>query len=101
VNVKPLLVGVTVYEPFARPVKVYPPEASAVTVAVAAPVNATVAPGPPAPLIVPEIVKVPVVLKFAVPFAPLTVTAWFAGVNVKPVLVGVTVYEPFAMPEKA
>jgi hypothetical protein len=38
--------------------------------------------------------------KFAVAFAPLTVTAWFAGVNVKPVLVGVTVYEPFAMPEK-
>jgi hypothetical protein len=29
--------------------------------------------------------------KFAVAFAPLTVTAWFAGVNVKPVLVGVTV----------
>jgi hypothetical protein len=38
--------------------------------------------------------------KFAVAFAPLTVTAWFAGVNVKPVLVGVTVYEPFAMLEK-
>jgi hypothetical protein len=38
--------------------------------------------------------------KFAVALAPLTVTGWFAGVNVKPVLLGVTVYEPFAMPEK-
>jgi hypothetical protein len=38
--------------------------------------------------------------KFAVAFAPLTVTAWLAGVKVKPALVGVTVYEPFAIPEK-
>jgi hypothetical protein len=54
----PLLLGVTVYEPFANPVKVYTPEVFAVTVAVAAPVNRTVAPEPPAPLIVPLIVKV-------------------------------------------
>jgi hypothetical protein len=58
VNAKPVLVGVTVYEPFARPEKVYAPDVSAVTDAVAAPVSATVAPGPPAPLIVPEIVNV-------------------------------------------
>jgi hypothetical protein len=32
-----------------------------------------------------------VLVKFAVALAPLTVTAWFAGVNVKPVLLGVTV----------
>jgi hypothetical protein len=60
VKVKPVLLGVTVYEPFAMPEKVYAPEVSAVADAVAAPVNATVAPGPPAPLIVPEIVKVEV-----------------------------------------
>jgi hypothetical protein len=61
-----------------------------------------VAPGPPVPLIVPLIVKVGCAAdeKFAVAFAPLTVTAWLAGVNVKPALVGVTVYEPFAIPEK-
>jgi hypothetical protein len=67
----------------------------AVVVAVADPVSFTVAPLPPAPLIVPEIVKVCAELKFAVLFAPLTVTAVLAGVIAKPVLVGVTVYEPF------
>ena len=43
--------------------------------AVAAPVNFTVAPDPPPPLIVPVIVKVCAELKFAVAFAPFTVTA--------------------------
>jgi hypothetical protein len=70
----------------------------AVTVAVAVPVNVTVAPDPPAPLIVPLIVKTGAELKFAVAFAPFTVTAWLVGVNVKPVFVGVTVYEPFGTP---
>jgi hypothetical protein len=50
---------------------------------------------------VPVIVKVCATeLKFAVAFAPLTVTVWLPGVKTKPVLVGVTVYEPFATPVK-
>jgi hypothetical protein len=45
---------------------------------------------------VPVIVKVCATeLKFAVAFAPLTVIAWFTGVKIKPVLAGVTVYDPF------
>jgi hypothetical protein len=40
------------------------------------------------------------VLKFAVAFAPLTVMAWLGGMKVNPALVGVTVYGPFAIPEK-
>lgn len=67
----------------------------AVTVDVDVPVNFTVAPLPPVPLMVPVIVKVCAELKFAVLLAPLTVTAWLAGVKTKPALVGVTVYEPF------
>ena len=68
----------------------YAPEAFAVTVAVAAPVNCTVAPLPPVPLMVPLIVNVSVA-KFAVAFALLIVTAALAGVKLKPVLLGVTV----------
>ena len=99
INVRPDFVGVTVYDPFCTPVNVYTPEEFAVTVAVAVPVNFTVAPDPPAPLIVPVIVKVCTAeLKFAVAFAPFTVTAWLVGVKVKPVFVGVTVYEPFVTP---
>jgi hypothetical protein len=38
-----------------------------------------------------------VAVKFIAPaLAPLTVTARFIGVNVKPVFAGVTVYVPFA-----
>ena len=86
------MLGVTVYEPFARPVKLYAPEVFAVTVAVAAPVSVTVAPDPPLPLIVPVMLNACAVdEKLAVPFAPFTVTAWLAGVKLKPVLVGVTV----------
>ena len=71
----------------------------AVTVAVAAPVSLTVAPDPPAPLMVPVIVKVCTAeVKLAVALAPLTVIVWLAGVKVKPVFVGVTVYEPFVTP---
>ena len=33
-----------------------------------------------------------------VAFAPLTVTAWLAGLNVYPLSVGVTVYDPFTNP---
>jgi hypothetical protein len=69
-------------------------------VAVAAPVKLTVAPDPPAPLIVPLMVKTCAELKFAVLFAPLIVTAWLAGVIINPVLLGVTVYEPLAKPLK-
>ena len=67
------------------------PEASAVTVALAAPLNVTVAPLPP--VIVPEMLQVSAVaVKFtAVVFAPLKVTARLAGLSVKPALLGVTV----------
>ena len=66
------------------------PVVLAVVDAVDVPVNRTVAPFPPVPLIVPLIVYV-TVAKFAVAFALLIVTARLAGVNVKPVLLGVTV----------
>ena len=67
------------------------PEASAVAVALAAPLKVTVAPLPP--VIVPEMLQViAVAVKFtAVAFAPLIVTAWLAGLMVKPALMGVTV----------
>jgi len=66
-------------------------------VAVAAPLKATVAEAPP--VSVPDILHtaVAVAVKFIpVIFAPFTVTLRFAGVNVKPALVGVTVYVPLA-----
>ena len=67
------------------------PEASAVAVALAAPLNATVAPLPP--VIVPEMLQViTVAVKFtAVTLAPEIVTVWLAGLMVKPLLLGVTV----------
>jgi hypothetical protein len=46
-KVYPVLLGVTAYVPFARPVNAYAPELSVVVVAVAAPLSATVAPLPP------------------------------------------------------
>ena len=80
----------------ARPVNVYAPDVFAVTVAVEAPVNATVAPLPPEPLIVPEIenvcVETAVETKFMpVTFAVVTAAAKEAGLNVKPVWLTVTV----------
>jgi hypothetical protein len=63
----------------------------AVTLAVFAPVRFTVAPEPPAPLIVPLNVNVCAEVKFAVALAPLIVTAWLVGVITKPTFVGVTV----------
>ena len=67
------------------------PELSAVVAALAAPLSVTVAPLPP--VIVPEMLKVcVVVVKFTpVTFALLIVTALFAGVNVNPDLLGVMV----------
>ena len=74
----PDLLGVIVYEPAVSPLKVNVPVELAVTVAVAAPVSFTVAPEPP--LMVPEMEKVCTAdVKFAVAFAPLTVTVWLAG----------------------
>jgi hypothetical protein len=87
-------------------VKVYAPEPFAVVVALEAPLNVTVAPDPPAVgLIVPEIenvaggVAVAVKFKF-VTLAEAIVVACDPGVNVKPVLLGVTVYAPLASPVK-
>ena len=67
------------------------PEASAVAVALAAPLNVTVAPLPA--VIVPEILQViTAAVKFtAVTLALLMVTGWLAGLMVKPLLLGVTV----------
>jgi hypothetical protein len=67
--------GVTVYDPFANPVKVYAPEVFAV-VAVDVPVSAIVAPLPEAPTL-PVMVQVcSVAVKFGtVTLAPLTVAA--------------------------
>ncbi len=71
-----------------------------------APLNVTVAPDPPAVgLIVPEMENVgagaAVAVKFKFEtFAEAIVVACDPGVNVKPVLLGVTVYAPFASPVK-
>jgi hypothetical protein len=95
VNVKPAFYGVTVYEPFARPVNVKFPEASAVVLALAAPLSVSVVPVPfAAGLTVPEMLQfaIGVAVKLtAVTFAPLTVTGWLVGLKVKPVFDGVTV----------
>jgi hypothetical protein len=72
----------------------------AVVVAVDFPVSAIVAPLPELPTL-PVIVQVCVAVAVKVPavtFAPLTVTATLVGLNVYPLLVGVTVYAPFANP---
>lgn len=75
----PDLLGVTVYDPAGRPENVNAPEESAVTVAVAAPVNLTVAPEPL--LTVPDMEKVCTIeVKFAEVLAPFTVTALLVGV---------------------
>ena len=67
------------------------PEASAVTVALEAPLKATVAPLPP--VIVPEMLQViAVAVKFtAVTLALLIVTGLLVGLMVNPLLLGVTV----------
>src|SRR5712671_2086300 len=55
-NVKPLLLGITAYDPLSRPLNVNAPEPLAVVVAVAAPPRLTVEPAPLAcGVIVPEI----------------------------------------------
>jgi hypothetical protein len=73
------------------------PELSAVVVAVEAPPRVTVAALPAvAGLIDPEIVQLADAAVKLIPLASLVVrlTCWLAGLNVKPVLLGVTVYEP-------
>jgi hypothetical protein len=78
----------------------------AVVVALLAPPSVTVAPDPfAAGLMVPEMVYVvggtADAVKFApVTLAPLTVTSRLDGLNVNPLLAGVTVYEPLAKPVK-
>jgi hypothetical protein len=69
--------------------------------AVDVPVSAIVAPLPEVPTL-PVIVHVcAVAVKVAaVTFAPLTVTATLTGLNVYPLRLGVTVYDPFANPVK-
>jgi hypothetical protein len=82
-------------------VNVYTPKLSAVLIALAVPLSATVAPLPPAVgLIVPETVKVCAVsVKFTpVTLLPLIAVLWLLGVNVKPVRLGATVYVPFGSP---
>ena len=82
------MLGVTAYVPLAKPLNVYAPELFAVVVALAAPLNVTVAPLPPAAgVIVPEILYVAIevaVKLMPVTLAPLTVALWLAGLKVKP-----------------
>jgi hypothetical protein len=91
-NVYSLRLGVTVYDPLARPVNVKLPAALAVVVAFDFPVSAIVAPLPevPTPPVIVQVCAVAVKVA-AVTFAPLTVTATLVGLNVYPLLVGVTV----------
>jgi hypothetical protein len=73
------------------------PELFAVVVALAAPLNVTVAPFPPAAgLIVPEMLYVGLTCWVAVKLTPVTVapdtvTFWLVGLNVYPVRLGVSV----------
>ena len=89
-----------VYDPFVRPENVYAPEALAVVVAVEVPVSAMVAPLPavPTPPVMVQVCAVAVKVA-AVTFAPLTVTATLTGLKLKPVKLGVMVYDPFVRPE--
>jgi hypothetical protein len=79
----------------ANPVNVKFPDASAVVVPLAVPLNVSVVPLPlAAGLTVPEMLHVGtgVAVKLtAVTFAPLTVTGALVGLKVKPVFDGVTV----------
>ena len=79
------------------------PLPSAVAVMLEAPLRFTVAPAPPTPLIVPEMLYVATVApKFTpVTLAELTVTTWLTGLKAKPLAEGVTVYEPFSSPANA
>ena len=94
-KVKPVFDGVTVYDPLLRPLNVKLPEASAVVLPLAVPLSVSVVPVPlAAGLTVPEMLHVGIAVAVkltAVTFAPLTVTGWLVGENVKPALDGVTV----------
>jgi len=93
-NANPVLFGVIVYEPFAKPVKLKLPELSAVAVPLDVPLRVNNVPVPDADgLTVPEILHVCAVAVKATPvvLAPLIVTAWLVGLNVNPALLGVTV----------
>jgi hypothetical protein len=73
----------------------------AIVVAVDVPVRAIVAPLPEVPTL-PVIVHVCAVAvkAAAVTFAPLTVTAALTGLNVYPLKLGVSVYDPSTKPVK-
>src|SRR5271168_2397814 len=98
-KLKPLKLGVMVYDPFASPENVYAPASLAVVVAVDAPDSAIVAPlpGVPTPPVIVQVCAVAVKLA-AVTFAPLTVTATLAGLKLKTLKLGVMVSDPFASP---
>jgi hypothetical protein len=102
-KVKPVLLGVIVYGPFASPEKLKLPDASAVVVALLVPLSVTVVPLPADEgLTVPERLQVWAVAVKVTPltFAPLTVTARDKGLKLNPALLGVTVYGPLLSPEK-
>jgi hypothetical protein len=95
-KVNPLWLGVTAYAPLANPLKVKTPDVFAVAVWLAAPLRVNVVPDPPVPPTVPVIVNVCGVVAVEVKFAPVMfavviVSASEAGLNVKPVWLGVTV----------
>ena len=77
--------GVIAYVPLAKPLKEYLPELSAIVLALAAPLSATVAPPPPeVGVIVPEMLKVCAVAAKFIPvtLAPLTVAPRLLGLKV-------------------
>ncbi len=82
--------------PLAKPVKVKTPDAFAVVVALAVPLRLSVVPEAPEPLTVPVMEKVCGAVAVAVKLAPVMlaveiVSGSEAGLNVKPVWLGVTV----------
>ena len=102
-KVNPVLLGVTVYAPFASPEKLKLPDALAVVVALLVPLSVMVAPLPAdAGLIVPERLQVcAATAKFTpVTFARFMFADCDKGVKLKPALPGVTVYGPLPSPEK-
>ena len=82
VKMKPVLDGVTVYEPLGSVLKENAPAPSAIAVALVGPVSVSVVPLPLAAGVTVPVIVTACAVKFTpVTFAPATVIAWAAGVN--------------------
>ena len=77
--------------PSGNPLKVNVPVESVVNVADTGPTSPTAVPALGAAGVIVPVTVTGCAVKFAATFPSLTVTAWLAGVNVNPALVGVTV----------